>query len=104
MKTKNRTIPVPHPGITLKEDFLVPNNLSQYALAKGTGMSYIQVSEIVRGKRRITPESALRLAAFTGASPKFWLNLQNDFDLRTLSHTAFARTLDGIAMYRAAEA
>ena len=70
-----------HPGEILLEEFLIPFNISQYALAQKIGVDQQRVSEIIRGKRRITPETALRLSAFFETSARFWLNLQDDYDL-----------------------
>lgn len=72
----------PHPGETLREDFMEPLGLSAYAVAKAIGATPIAVSQIIRGRRSISPEMALRLARYTGASAEFWLNLQAGFDLR----------------------
>ncbi len=70
-----------HPGEVLKEDLLKPSGLSQNALAKAIGMPPIRISQIVRGKRAITPETALRLARYFGTSPEFWLGMQAHYDL-----------------------
>lgn len=70
-----------HPGEVLREDFLKPLRMSQYALAKATAMPQIRVSEIVNGKRSITPDSALRLARYFGTSPEFWVGMQASYDL-----------------------
>lgn len=74
-------LPNPHPGEILLEEFLQPLGLSQYRLAKSLGVPQIQISQIVRGKRPITPPTALRLGAFFRTSPEFWLNLQAAYDL-----------------------
>ena len=70
-----------HPGEILKEEFLEPLNISAYRLAKETHLDQARISEIVHKKRRITADTALRLARFFGNTPKFWLGLQNDYDL-----------------------
>lgn len=70
-----------HPGEVLREDFLAPLGMSQYALAKAIGVPQIRVSEIVRGKRAITPDTALRLARYFRTSPEFWLGMQMTHDL-----------------------
>jgi len=74
-------LPNIHPGEVLLEDFLKPMGLSQYRLAKEIGISQIRVSEIVRGKRAVTADTALRLAKFFGTSVKFWMGLQTDYDV-----------------------
>jgi len=70
-----------HPGEILNEEFLIPLSISAYRLAKETFIPQTRVSEILKGNRRITADTALRLSRFFGNSPKFWLGLQNDFDL-----------------------
>ena len=70
-----------HPGEILNEEFLVPFELSAYKLAKETLMLQTRISEILKGKRRITADTALRLSKYFGTSAKFWLGLQNDYDL-----------------------
>jgi addiction module HigA family antidote len=70
-----------HPGEVLREDFLKPLGMSQYALAKAIGVPQIRISEIVNAKRAITPDTALRLARYFGASAEFWLGMQATYDL-----------------------
>jgi len=70
-----------HPGEILLAEFLEPMGLSQYALAKGIRVPITRVAEICARRRAITADTALRLAKFFGTSPKFWLGLQEDFDL-----------------------
>ena len=70
-----------HPGEVLNEEFLKPLNLSAYRLAKETKIPQTRISEIVKKRRRITADTALRLSKFFGNSPQFWLGLQNDYDL-----------------------
>lgn len=70
-----------HPGEILQEEFLVPMEISAYRLAKATFIPQTRISEIIKGNRRITADTALRFAKFFGTSAKFWLGLQNDFDL-----------------------
>jgi addiction module HigA family antidote len=70
-----------HPGEILSEEFLVPLNISAYKLAKDIEIPQTRVSEIVKGNRRITADTALRLSKYFGNSAKFWLGLQDDFDL-----------------------
>jgi antitoxin HigA-1 len=75
--------PPTHPGEVLREDFLRPIGLSQYALAKAIGVSQMRISEIVNGRRAIAPETALRLARYFGTSAEFWIGMQATFDLET---------------------
>lgn len=70
-----------HPGEVLREEFLLPLGISAYRLSKDIGIPQTRISEILRGNRRITADTALRLSLYLGNSPKFWLGLQNDFDL-----------------------
>ena len=79
MKTK--TLPNIHPGEILLEDFLLPMNVSQNALARATGVPPRRINEIVLGKRGVTADTALRLAVAFGTSEGFWLGLQADYDL-----------------------
>ena len=71
-----------HPGQMLQEEFLAPGNVSQRAFAKRLGWTVAQLNELINGKRGITADSALDLAAELGTSPELWLNLQMQFDLR----------------------
>lgn len=73
--------PTTHPGIILREDFLIPLNLSQHQLAMKIRVPATRIGDIVHGRRAITPDTALRLARFFSNSPEFWLNLQQMFDL-----------------------
>lgn len=70
-----------HPGEILKEEFLSPLEISAYRLSKETFIPQTRISEILKGNRRITADTALRLSKFFGTSAKFWLGLQDDFDL-----------------------
>lgn len=70
-----------HPGEVLSGEFLLPFKISAYKLAKDTGIPQTRVSEIIKGNRRITADTALRLSKYFGNSAKFWLGLQDDFDL-----------------------
>ena len=70
-----------HPGEILLEEFLKPMNLSQNRLAKGIGVPARRINEIVLRKRRVTADTALRLARYFGTSPQFWMRLQMSYDL-----------------------
>jgi len=74
-------LPNIHPGEILLEEFLKPMELSAYKLSKDLGIPQTRTSQIIKGKRRITADTALRLAKYFGTSVKFWLGLQNDFDI-----------------------
>jgi addiction module HigA family antidote len=75
-----------HPGEILLEEFLVPMGISAYKLAKDTAIPQTRISEIVKGRRRITADTALRFSKYFGTTPKFWLGLQDDFDLEAEQH------------------
>jgi antitoxin HigA-1 len=85
--TKRRTVPrlAPlspvHPGEILFEEFLKPLSLSQYRVAKDTGVPPRRINEVVHGKRSISADTALRLARYFGTSERFWMNLQSRYDL-----------------------
>jgi len=70
-----------HPGEVLQEEFLLPFGISAYKLAKDTGIPQTRVSQILKGNRRVTADTALRLSIYFGTSAKFWLGLQDDYDL-----------------------
>ncbi len=70
-----------HTGEILLEEFLEPMGISAYRLAKRTQLPQTRISEIIKGRRRITADTALRFSKFFGTSAKFWLGLQEDFDL-----------------------
>jgi antitoxin HigA-1 len=71
-----------HPGEILFKEFLEPMGLTRYRLAKEIYVSLPRVNEIVHGKRSISADTALRLGAYFGLPPQFWMNLQADYDLR----------------------
>ena len=71
-----------HPGEILKEDVLEPLEMSVNQLAKALAVDAARLNEIVRGRRGITADTALRLARYLGTSPEFWLNLQKTYELR----------------------
>ncbi|SHL63554.1 HigA family addiction module antitoxin [Rhodanobacter sp. OK091] len=71
----------PHPGEVLLEEFLAPMGISQNALARAAGVPPRRINEIVLGKRGVTADTAVRLAAALGTSERFWLGLQADYDL-----------------------
>ena len=77
---KRKMSPV-HPGEVLQEEFLAPLNITQYRVAKDTGVAARRINEIVHGTRSISADTALRLARYFGTSAQFWLNLQGHYDL-----------------------
>jgi len=70
-----------HPGEVLSEEFLKPLSISAYRLSKDIGIPQTRISAILKGRRRITADTALRLSKYFGNSAKFWLGFQDDFDL-----------------------
>lgn len=70
-----------HPGEILQEEFLVPLEITSYRLCKDLNIPQTRISEIIKGNRRITADTALRLSQYFGNSAKFWLGLQDDFDI-----------------------
>ena len=70
-----------HPGEILLEEFLTPLSISAYRLSKDIGIPQTRISEIIKGNRRITADTALRLSRYFGNSAKFWLGLQDDYDI-----------------------
>jgi addiction module HigA family antidote len=91
---KNRR-PTP-PGEVFLEEFLLPLGITQKDAAERLRMSYPRMNEVVRGKRAVTPDTALRLAKFTGTEPEFWLNLQQAIDLWDALHSDKAEELEEI--------
>jgi addiction module HigA family antidote len=92
-----------HPGEILLEEYLKPLRLSQNVVARSLGITPKTVSEIVLGKRGISPEMSIRLCTFFGQSPRFWLNLQSEYDFRRAlrrqkSLTAKVRLLKDLAI------
>src|ERR1022692_3385438 len=79
-----------HPGDILLTEFMEPMGLTSYRLAKELGVPLPRVYDIVKGKRSISADTALRLGAFFGLPAQFWMNLQNDNDLRTADTAALA--------------
>jgi addiction module HigA family antidote len=75
-------MPPVHPGEILLEEFLEPLHVSQYQLAKGLSVPPRRINEIVHGQRRISADTALRLARYFGTSERFWINLQARYDLK----------------------
>lgn len=70
-----------HPGEILMEEFLRPLDITAYRLSKDTDIPQTRISQIIKGKRRITADTALRLASYFGTTAKFWLGLQDDYDI-----------------------
>jgi antitoxin HigA-1 len=77
-----------HPGEVLREEFLLPLGLSANALAIALRLPAPRVSEIVRERRSVSPDTALRLARYFGTSPEFWMDLQTAYDLKLAARSA----------------
>lgn len=97
---KDKLMPV-HPGEVLLEEFLKPMGLSQNRLALDMRVPARRINEIVHGKRRITPDTALRLAKYFDMSPQFWLGLQMDYDLDVAEDELAGRIDDEVRVYSA---
>ena len=90
-----KTLPNIHPGEVLLEEFLLPLNISQNALARAASVPPRRINEIVLGKRGITADTAVRLAAALGTIERFWLGLQADYDLEE-AHRALGAAVNSI--------
>lgn len=85
-----------HPGEILLEEFMIPLEITAYKLAKAIDVPQTRISEIVKEKRRITADTAIRLSNYFGNSAKFWLGLQDDYDIefeKSLKEMAFKNIL-----------
>ena len=88
-----------HPGEILLEEFLKPMELTQNRLALDIRVPARRINEIIQGKRRITPDTALRLARYFGMSPQFWLGLQMDYDLDVAQDELAVRIAREVQVY-----
>jgi addiction module HigA family antidote len=93
MSKKEKRLPPIHPGEILREDFLLPLGLSMNRLALDLRVPVTRVAEIVRERRGITPDTALRLARYFNTSARFWLNLQTAYDLE-VAEDELAQAID----------
>ena len=100
MSVKNGMRPI-HPGEILREDFLVPLGMSANALATALRVPAPRINDIVRERRAVTPDTAMRLARYFGGDAQSWMNLQVAFDLRTAEITA-SKTIQREVLPRAA--
>ncbi len=99
-----KTLPPVHPGEVLLEDFMKPLGLTQYRLAKDIGVPALRISQIVRGQRAITADTALRLARYFGTSPDVWLRLQAAYDLEVAQREIGKRVEREVKVLRQAAA
>ncbi len=81
MMAKQKKLPPIHPGEVLKEEFIEPLAITSYRVAKDTHTPATRISEIIKGRRSITADTALRFSRYFGTTPEFWLNLQSRYDL-----------------------
>jgi antitoxin HigA-1 len=95
-----KTLSNVHPGEVLSEEFLKPMNITAYKLSKDIGIPQTRTSAILKGLRSITADTALRLSIYFGTSAKFWLGLQDDFDLEE-AQIAKQKELSKIKIYAA---
>jgi addiction module HigA family antidote len=102
MAKKIKTMPPVHPGETLREDFLKPLGLTANRLAIDLQVPVTRVNDIVRGKRAVTADTALRLARYFGTTPQFWMNLQANYDLELAQDERGSEIADRIRPHRAA--
>jgi addiction module HigA family antidote len=91
IETMKKKLPPVHPGEILLHDFIEPLGLSQNALARAIGVTPIRISQIVRGQRAVTADTALRLSRYFGTRPAWWMDLQTHFDLETAADRLEAR-------------
>lgn len=99
--TARKLAPI-HPGEILLNDFLEPMGISQYRVAQGISVPPRRINEIVHGTRRITADTALRLARYFGTTERFWLNLQSRFDLEEQKDLLGNRLAKEVIVLRAA--
>lgn len=92
MSIKNKMRPI-HPGEILREEFLVPLGLNAHALAMEIKVPAPRINDIVRERRAITPDTALRLARYFGTTAQFWLNLQTSYDLKITEKTVGSKII-----------
>src|SRR5437870_10982713 len=86
---KTDRLPFPHPGATIREDFLKPLGMSVNKLALELRVPATRMTEVVHGRRGISADTALRLARYFNTTPRFWLNLQTSFDLAVTSESRY---------------
>ena len=86
-----------HPGEMIKEEFLADYGLTQYALAKALKIQHSRLTDIIKGRRGITADTALRLARFYGNSAGFWMNLQTNYDLQLANPEKIGHEVEPLA-------
>ena len=91
--TSGRRLPPVHPGRFLRDEFLAPLGISVYALAKALNVPRPRLNDVVRGRRSVSTDTALRLGRYFDTSPEFWINLQVRYDLDS-AESGLRRTID----------
>lgn len=99
---KLEKLPPVHPGEVLLEDFMKPFGLSQYRVAKDIGVSPIRISQIVKGKRAVTADTAIRLGRYFGTSAEVWMRLQARYDLEVAREEIGERIEQEVRVLKAA--
>tara|TARA_B110000305_G_C19325942_1_gene581403 strand:- start:202 stop:492 length:291 start_codon:yes stop_codon:yes gene_type:complete len=89
-----------HPGEVLLEDFMKPYGLSQYRVAKDIGVAPIRISQIVKGRRSVTADTALRLSKYFGTTPEIWMRLQARFDIEKAKREGGLKILKEVREFR----
>ena len=102
MGKKSKTMPPIHPGETLREDFLKPLGLTPHRLAMELLVPVTRLNDIVRGKRAITADTALRLSRFFGTTPQFWMSLQANYEIELAEDARGSEIAGRIRPHRAA--
>ena len=102
MASMKKTMPPIHPGETLREDFMKPLGLSANRLVINLRVPAARIGEIIHGRRSISADTALRLARYFGMSPRFWINLQANYDLEVAQDVIGDRIADEVRPHRAA--
>jgi addiction module HigA family antidote len=102
MPKSKKAMPPIHPGETLREDFLKPLGMTANRLGMELMVPVTRINDIVRGKRAISADTALRLSRYFGTTPQFWMNLQANFDLERATDARGAEIASRIRPYRAA--
>lgn len=99
----SRKLPPMHPGEVLREEFLIPFGLTAYAVAKAIGVPRTRIERVANEETGITGDTAVRLAAFFGTTPEFWMNLQSRYELLT-AQQAIGGDISSIQRYEATAA
>lgn len=102
MKNNKKYLKPITPGEILLEEFLKPNNISQNQIARDIGVPAGRINQIIKGKRDITADTALRLGEYFGMEPQFWLNLQSNYELKLALQSGWDKIKKQIHVFEAA--